>query len=213
MTKLHFCRSTFLVLAKAIVTSCVVALCLAVAGFVYGQVSYPGQEVRIGDLPALTAKTTNASDVLVTSVEIIFHDKDVCCGRNSALEDDIRAADPMSLKDVSDKLRGRHVVSDGRVFTVTAEYLPAAAATAGWLIGSLSAKQALLMEWNSHLYVVYGLTYVENVDSEGGIMDVTHKFWLLDPRFSDERREVSFDRLTDDGAKVRGLLRLKAVVQ
>jgi hypothetical protein len=63
-------------------------------------------------MPALTAKPANAADVLLTSGELIFHDREVCCGKNSALEDDIRAADPTSLKDVSDKLRGRHVVSD-----------------------------------------------------------------------------------------------------
>jgi len=209
MTRIHWCRSAVLLLLR-----CVVASCLAVGGFAYGQVSYAEQEVRVSDLPALTAKTTNASDVLATSVEIIFHDKDVCCGKNSALDYDIRAADPMTLKDVSDKLRGRHVVSDGRVFMITAEYLPAAAVNVGWVIGSLKEKQALLMEWNAHLYVVYGLNYFETVDySSGSIMDVARKFLLLDPRFSDERREVSFDRLTDDFGKVQGMLRLKAVVQ
>jgi hypothetical protein len=212
VTKLHSCGSAFLVLAR-----CVVASCLAVGGLAHGQVSYAEQEVRVSDLPALTAKTTNASDVLATSVEIIFHDKDVCCGKNSALDYNIRAADPMTLKDVSDKLRGRHVVSDGRAFMVTAEYLPAAAVNVGWLIGSLKEKQALLMEWNAHLYVVYGVTYVETYveteDSTGGIVDAVHKFLLLDPRFSDERRMVSFNRLTDDFGKVQGLLRLKAVVQ
>jgi hypothetical protein len=70
------------------------------------------------------------------------------------------------------------------------------------------------MEWNSHLYVVYGVTYVETVDSQSGaIVDAIHTILLLDTRFSDERRHVSFDRATDDWGKVQGLLMLKAAPQ
>jgi hypothetical protein len=44
-------------------------------------------------------------------------------------------------------------------------------------------------------------------------MNAVHKILLLDPRFSDERRTVSFDRLTDDWGKVQGLLMLTASPQ
>jgi hypothetical protein len=44
-------------------------------------------------------------------------------------------------------------------------------------------------------------------------VDSIFKIFLLDPRFSDQRREVSFDRQTDDWGKVQGLLTLKAVPQ
>jgi hypothetical protein len=209
VTSRHFCGSAFLLPA-----SCVVASCLAVACFAYGQVYYPNQEVRVSDLPSLTAKSTNASDVLATSVEIIFRDKEVCCGKNSALEDRVQSADPLSLKDVGDKLQGRHVLSDGRPIMVTAEYLPAASVNSGALISALMEKRAPLMEWNSHLYVVYGVIFDETLDySTGARSDAIRKFLLLDTRFSDERREVSFNRLTDDWGKVQGLLMLKAAPQ
>jgi len=102
-------------------------------------------------------------------------------------------------------------LNDGRAITVAAEYVPAASLNFGWLIGALMEKQAPLMLWNSHLYVVYGVTFVETVDTESSAtMDAIRTLLLLDTRFSGERWEVSFNRLTDDWGKVQGLLMLKA---
>jgi hypothetical protein len=61
-------RSAFLLMARS-----VVAAYLAVCCFAYGQVSNPDQEVRVHDLPSLTARSTQASDVLATSLEIVFN--------------------------------------------------------------------------------------------------------------------------------------------
>jgi hypothetical protein len=188
-------------------------LCLAVSCFVHGQIYYPNTEVRVSDLPSLTAKSKDASDVLAASLEIIFRDKELCCGKDSALEDDVQRADPKSLKDVRARLQGRHLLSDGRPIMVTAEYVPATSLVIGALIGTLSDKRPLLMEWNSHLYVVYGVIYSTTYTDEGGRVDSIFKIFLLDPRFSDQRREVTFDRQTDDWGKVQGLLMLKAAPQ
>lgn len=204
MTKLYFCGSAILVLAG----------CVAVSCSAYAQV-YPNQEVRIDDLPLLTANSTNASAVLATSAEIIFRDKEVCCGKSSALGDSIQAADPMSLKDISDKLRGRHLLSDGRPIMVTSEYWPAVPGNPNSSnpISEIMEKRALLIKWNSHLYVVYGVIYDKILDDNGTPAETIRKFLLLDPRFSDERRKVFFNRQTDDWGKVEGLLMLKAVPQ
>jgi hypothetical protein len=87
--------------------------CLA-CSFAYAQTYYyPNQEVRISDLPSVTAKSRHAADVLVASAETVFRDKEVCCGKNSALEDRIQMTDPKSLTDIGDKLRGRQLLSDG----------------------------------------------------------------------------------------------------
>jgi len=207
VTNPHFCGSAR--------TGCVVALCLAFGVFAYGQqAAYSPNEVRISDLPVLTAKTTNASDVLATSAEIIFRDQDVCCGKNSALGDSVQAADPVSLKDISGKLRGRHLLNDGRPIMVSAEYWPATAGNSNSsnAISEIREKRALLMEWNSHLYVVYGVIY-DTIYDEGGTGNMILKLLLLDTRFSDERRKVSFNRQTDDWGKVQGLLMLKATPQ
>jgi hypothetical protein len=195
--------------AVAILAGPVAGLCFVVSSFALAQEYYPNKEVRIADLPSVTAKSKNASDVLAASMEIILRDKEVCCGKNSALEDDVQRADPKSLKDVANRLQGRHLLSDGRPIVVTAEYVPATSPVTG-VINALAEKQALLMEWNSRLYVVYGAVYSTSYTAEGGRSDSIFKIFLVDARYSDQRREVTFDRQTDDWGKVEGLLMLKA---
>jgi hypothetical protein len=194
--------------------TCVVASCLAACCFAYGQVSYPDQEVRVHDLPSLTARSKDASDVLAASLEIVFHDKEACCGKDSALEESVQSSDPKSLKDIANKLQGRHLLSDGRPIMVTVEYLKPDQVNGGHLIYMLTKKQAPLMMWNAHLYIVDGITYVEDVAAKpGGIRYMIHKFLLQDARFSDSRRGVYFDRVTEDAGNVQGLLFLQAAPQ
>jgi hypothetical protein len=195
---------SFLRLAKYAAASCI-----ALSGLTYGQTSYPEREIHIHNLPSLTARSSQASDVLVASLDIIFNDKEVCCGKNSALEDSVQSSDPNNLKDVASRLQGRHLLSDGRAILITSEYVLPDQVRAGNLIYMLAENHAPLMLWNSHLYVVEGASYVENVDTHGGVSNVTHKFFLLDTRFSDSRRSVSFDRVTEDSSKVVGLLFLR----
>ena len=40
-------------------------------------------------------------------------------------------------------------------------------------------------------------------------MDSIFKIFLVDPRYSDQRREVTFDRQTDDWGKVQSTVMLK----
>lgn len=191
---------------------CIPALCFAVCCLAYGQqVAYPEQEIRVKDLPSLTARSPHAADVLATSLEILFNDKEVCCGKNSALEDSVGSADPKSLMDIATKLQGRHLLSDGRAIMVTAEYLTPDQVNAGHLITSIRNQHAALMMWNSRVYVLYGVTYVGTVDySTNQTAYAVHKFLLQDVRFSDSRRAVTFDRLTDDAGKVQGVLFVEA---
>jgi hypothetical protein len=200
-------RSGFLLAA-----CCVAASCLAICCEAYGQqVAYPEQEVRISDLPALTARSPHAVEVLETSLEILFNDKEVCCGKNSALEDTLESADPKSLKDIASRLQGRHLLSDGRAIMVTTEYLMPDQVNAGHLITMIRNQHAALMIWNSHVYVLYGVTYVGTVDySSNETAYAVHKFLLQDVRFSDSRRAVTFDRLTEDASKAQGLLFVQA---
>jgi hypothetical protein len=109
---------------------------------------------------------------------------------------------------------GRHRLSDGRPIMVTAEFVPPASINSGQLISALTEKRPPLIEWNSHLYVVYGVIYDKILDyPSGATMDAIHKVLLVDTRFSDKRREVSFDRLTDNWGNVQGLLMLRAAPQ
>ena len=212
MTKVPSRRSAFLVLTKWVV------LCAGLGCFAYGQVFDTDLEMKVNGLPSLMARSQDATDVLRTALDTIFHDRSVCCGRDSALEDSVAAADPQSLKDMASKLQGRHLLGDGRPIQVTAEFWPPDAINSGKTIGALTDKHALLMEWDSDLYVVHGVVYRwvwAGGTPEGGAaaMTVVRKFLLMDPRFSDSRREVVFTRGVDDADRVQGLLFLQTKPQ
>ena len=90
--------------------SCVTAACLALGCIAYGQASYPDQEIHIHDLPGIAARTPHASDVLAASLEIVFNDKEVCCGKDSALEDSVAAVDADMA---GNRCRGLHAEAGG----------------------------------------------------------------------------------------------------
>jgi hypothetical protein len=66
----------------------------------------------------------------------------------------------------------------------------------------------VLIEWNSHFYIVYGAVFNETLHYSGRREYAVRKFLLLDPRFSDQRRMAEFNRETDDWGKVQGLMTL-----
>jgi hypothetical protein len=211
MTRLHGCRA---VLAASVES---VLFGLLFCSFAYAQDLSQDQELEVHHLPSLMARSQDPPDVLLTSLDTIIHDRAVCCGKNSALEDSALAADPKSLKDVASKLEGRHLLSDGRPIMVTTEYLPAEQASSGHLITMILNQHAALMEWNSRLYVVHGVVYVWEgysiPDGGGGSMAVMRRLLLSDTRFSDSRREVVFNLYTDDVSKVQGFLFVEAKLQ
>jgi hypothetical protein len=190
---------------------------LATCGMVYGQVTNQDREVEVHGLPSLMAKSKDPMEVLLTSLDTLIHDGDICCGKDSALADSVSAADPESLKDVATRIDGRHLLSDGRPIVVKATYLAPEAINTG-LIATLSNQHAALLEWNSHLYVLYGAVYtwIENYSPEGGSSNaepVIHKLLLWDTRYSDARRSVVFDRNTDEVSKLQGALFVEAKLQ
>lgn len=201
VTGLRYPRCAIPCMIKLLLGSCLACGCL-LHGQTYGGI----REIRVSGLRSLVARSNKASDVLRTSLDVILHDESVCCGKDSALRDSTDKADPLSLKDVASKLQGRQLLSDGRPIMVTAEYIEPAAINSGTLIATLRDKHAMLLEWNSHLYVCYGVTYAQDYDSNGMEMDTIRTFLLLDTRYSDSRRDVVFNRATDDWSKVQGML-------
>lgn len=212
MTKLC-CRGFVLVIMVLLI----MASCFALGQETTGgwQVYRPNQEVRVPQLPALMARTHDLSDVLLTSLDIVFNDASICCGKDSALEDRALTANPLSLKEIASKIRGRQLLSDGRPVMIHADFLPTAPSVdISWqIIGELRDKQALLLVWNSHLYVLYGADFDEVSSDDGSRAFMIHKLLLLDTRYSGSRRVVTFDRETDDWSKVQGMLRLTVTPQ
>ena len=173
---------------------------------------FPNQEVRVTNLGSLTAPSKDATAAIAAAVEAVLHDSSLCCGKDSALGD-LVLSEPRTLKELGTKLQGRHLLSDGRPIMVNAEYAPQVSINSGSVIGALKEQRASLFEWKSHVYVLYGAVYGEDRCLSGARLYSIAKFLLLDPRFSDQRRDAVFNRETDDLGKVQGLLTLSVVPQ
>ena len=165
-------------------------------------------EQHVPNLPALTARTRDRSDVLLTSLDIIFHNHEICCGRDSALEDSAQQADPRSIKDIAAKLQGRHLLGDGRPITVNVIDMTSSGTNPAPIVDALTNRQALLLMWKSHLYVLVGALYDEGYDQYSSRIDTVDRLYLLDARYSDSRRNLTFTRTKDDWKDVQGLLLL-----
>ena len=176
----------------------------------FGQLPYLDQEVRVQGLPSLMAVADDPRTVLLTSLDTIIHDREVCCGKNSALDDSLVSVDPASLKDMASKLDGKHLLSDGRPIQVKTEYVAGKETSGGHLIQMLHEQHAALMQWNSHLYVVHTALYFWQSDGQGGTYAQLHKLLLWDTRYSDARRLVTFTTGIDDPSKIDGLLFVEA---
>ena len=185
---------------------CLTGFFLVFPGFARGQILYVDQEVEVHNLPALVAHSHDPVEILLTALDTVLHDHDVCCGKDSALEDSLEGVDPQSLKDVASRLQGRHLLSDGRPIKVTAEYLTSADISSGHMITTIANQHAAIMKLYSHLYVVHGLAYFWQSDGNGGVYMQLHKLFLSDPRYSDSRREMTFTIGTDDLSKVEAVL-------
>jgi hypothetical protein len=212
MTKLRCRGFVLLIVVLPIMVLLVMSSCFAVGQETPGgwKVYRPNQEVRVSQLPQLMSRAHDLSDVLLTSLDIVFHDSGVCCGKDSALEDRALTANPLSLKEIASKIRGRQLLSDGRPIMISADLLPTSPSLdISWqIVGLLRDKQALLIVWDSHLYVLYGAIYDEVGSEDGSSAFMIHKLLLLDTRYSGSRREVVFNRDSDDWSKVEGMLRL-----
>ena len=198
----------------------IMTFCCVNADSQCGQVISKNQELQVASLPSTVAASKSNSDVLVASVATAVLNPNVCCGRNSALEDPIIAASSptggeISLRAVGQRLRGKHYLNDGTPISVVDQYWPAApieqnSAQAGDIINSLLAQRPLLMNWDGHLYVVYGAIYdvcIGDYSGSGYRFPSISTLLLVDTRFSDHRRYVSFNP-TDNWGKVTGFLAL-----
>ncbi len=167
------------------------------------------QEVRVVALPSAVAASPSEGDVLTASVATTMLERDVCCGRNSALEDRIPSTKGSSLRELGEKLRGSAYLDNGSPIVVADQYWSGTSVTAEDIISSLMAQHPLLMDWSGHLYVLYGAVFDEYRYYDSGTrVHVIRTLSLADTRFSDGRRYVSFNRQTDDLGKVTGLLAL-----
>ncbi len=105
-------------------------------------------------------------------------------------------------------------MSDGQPVMVTVlDLAPQATKNPGTVVNALRNERAMLLMWNTHLYVLYGALFDEAEYADGSLAETINQLFLLDPRYSDSRREVSFTRYKDDWNQVGGLLLLSVSPQ
>lgn len=189
------------------------AFILTFCGVGFSQIVSGDKEISAHGVAPVKARSTDALDVLKASLEMVLQDKDVCCGKDSALEDTLERVDPHSLQDIANKIQGRHLLSDGRPIKVSVEYLSPDQINAGHMLLMLGHNHVVLIAWDSHVYLLDGMTYVESADSDGNITYVIHTFSMQDPRYEGARRRVIFDRTKQDPAKIQGMLFAESVLQ
>ena len=150
--------------------------------------------------------------MVATALETILRDRDVCCGKNSGFEDAVLSAS--SLKELSAKLEGKHVLSDGLSVMVRTQYFPQNPASARLMIKALMDQQPMLLEWKSRVYVLYGANFdeIRQYNPDDWLFTI-RKLLLLDVRFSDQRREIELNSQTDDWKAIQGFMTLSVVRQ
>jgi hypothetical protein len=173
-------------------------------------VTRPNQQLQVNGIDFVPAHSKSGPDVLAAALTAIFHNKELCCDRDSVLADRLPQSDPVSLQEVAAKLQGKQMLSDGRAIQITAEFFDAASINSGKVVHAIAENKAPLILWNRHLYIVSGVIYDDAVYSDGSEIYVIRKFLLQDPRYSDSRRDAAFDRNTDNLSTVQGFLFLNA---
>ncbi len=186
---------------------------LSLCGIGFSQIASGDKEISVHGVAPVKARSTDALDVLKASLEMVLQDKDVCCGKDSALDDTLERVDPHSLQDVANKIQGRHLLSDGRPIKVRVEYLSPDQINAGHIRLILAHNHVVLVSWDSNVYVLDGMTYVESADSDGNITYMVHTLAMQDPRYEGARRRVIFDRTKQDPAKIQGILFAESALQ
>lgn len=123
----------------------------------------PDVELRVKGFHFYTAGS-NKDDTapLASALQTLIGNPDLCCGRDSTLEDSVGQVFPLSLGLAASKISGRKILPDGRPVIVTAEFKPVntdnnpATVVVSNVTTSLHNNQPLLMQWRSQVYVVFG---------------------------------------------------------
>jgi hypothetical protein len=167
------------------------------------------QEAVVEYVHLQPAASDDSKAAIAAAVATIINNPKVCCGENSSLGATPVTDERVSLRDLGNKIGGRHVLSDGRYVNVTANYIPAGTLSSDQIIFPLTKQQPMLMMWKSHVYVLYGALFDDTIYTDGHHDYAIRKLLLLDPAAAEPDRKTAFDRQKDDWSQVEGLLLLK----
>ncbi len=168
------------------------------------EVVHPNKRVTVSDLAMVTARDTSGAAVAKAALAIVLGASRTKCDRGSQLNVVDANAGP-SLRSLASKLSGAPCSMNGRMLRLTASFTANGEIRAEALIAPLVQGQPLLFKWKNTLYVLYGVVYDEHLFYSGRRDNVIRELLLIDPRYSDKRRLVAFEREQDDFAEVEGV--------
>jgi hypothetical protein len=169
------------------------------------EVVHPYQRVTVPGLAAVSAKDTSSAAITKAALATVLSASKLKCDPDSPIESVAEANAGASLQTLASKISGASCVVNGRRLRVQANFVPNGAIQGNNIIASIKASKPLLFEWKGALYVLYGVVYDEHLHYSGRQDNVIRQFLLIDPRYSDKRRLVSFEREKDNFAEVEGV--------
>jgi hypothetical protein len=168
----------------------------------------PNQQVALDNLHLRTAARPGPAATIAAALETVFDNPKVCCGEGSAFSEIPDLSGHPSLPEIGNKLSGTRTLGDGRQVKISARYRPGTNVTSFELVTLLSQGQRMLVQWNGRVYVLRGVTFDDDVYSDGHHDYILRKLLLLDPSLKTTSREAAFDRSKDDWSKIDGFLLL-----
>lgn len=175
-----------------------------------GEVFHPDQRVTISNLAVVTATDPSRAAVAKAALEIVLSGSMVRCDPASHLSAVVDANGGAPLRMLAGKISGIPCATNGQARHVTATFTPNGAIQAENLIAPVLEGKPLLFEWKNTLYVLYGVVYDEHLRDDGSKMNVIRRLLLIDPRYSDKRRLVEFERGKDDFSQFEGFASVAA---
>jgi hypothetical protein len=169
------------------------------------EVVHPYQRVTVPNLAVVTATDTSSPAVAKAALAIVLSGSKLKCGPDSQLESVVEANAGSPLRTLASKISGASCATNGRTLHVTATFTPNGAIQGDSLIASVIEGKPLLVEWKGALYVLYGVVYDEHLYPSGRHDNVIRKLLLIDPRYSDKRRFVAFERDKDNFGQLEGV--------
>lgn len=176
------------------------------------EVVHPNVRVSISNMPVVKISDQSSVAVAKAAVAMVLGATKVNCDPASQLNTILEANAEARLQTVAAKLSGASCMANGRIVHLSASFTPSESIQSDGIIAPLLHGKPLLIRWNDALYVLYGVIYDEHVHNSGKRDNVIRRLLLLDPRYADERRFVSFDREKDDFAQVEGFAEISTVV-
>lgn len=135
------------------------------------------------------------------------------CDHYSSVLMSLESVPAGSLHDTALKVNGTSCLTTEGSVRIGMRFIPKEDIRSEYVLQCLVDRQPMLFEWKHNIYVLYGMIYDQQVGGGENYSTyyVVRKFLLIDPRYSNQRRFVSFvppqDKMNDvSGAAILAVL-------